>query len=155
MRRKEREISDPRIIDEIIARCEVCHVALADGEMPYIVAMNFGYSRGNPSVIYFHCAPEGRKLDIIGRNNNACFMLDTDHNLESGEKACDFTMKYSSVVGSGTISIAESPGEREKGLNTIMKQYTGRNDYSFNASTMTRTTILKLEISEISGKMVR
>jgi nitroimidazol reductase NimA-like FMN-containing flavoprotein (pyridoxamine 5'-phosphate oxidase superfamily) len=116
--------------------------------------MNFGYKRGNPSILYFHCAPAGRKLEMIERNNNACFQFDTDHNLLSGERACDFTMKYSSIIGFGKISVADTAEERESGLNIIMKQYTGRDDYSFNASTMKRTTILKLEISEMSCKMV-
>ncbi|TFH39085.1 MAG: pyridoxamine 5'-phosphate oxidase family protein [Bacteroidia bacterium] len=154
MRRKEREITDPGVIDKVIGRTNVCHVALADGDMPYIVAMNFGYKRGNPSVLYFHCAPAGRKLDIIERNSNACFQLDTGHNLVEGEKACDFTMKYSSVLGFGTIAVVTSTEEREAGLNIIMQQYTGRDDYSFNPSTMSRTTILKLVISEISCKIV-
>lgn len=155
MRRKERENTDQSVTDSVIARSEVCHLALADGNIPYIVAMNFGYKKGNPSQLYFHCAPAGRKLDIIRRNNIACFQFDTDHHLEKGERACDFTMKYSSVVGYGSISIVDSEEEREAGLNIIMKQYTGREGYSFNQATMSRTVILRLEISEISCKIVK
>jgi len=155
MRRKEREIIDPAIIDGIIARSDVCRLALVDGNKPYIVAMNFGFKRGEPPVIYFHCATSGRKMDIIESNNNACFLIDTDHKLVAGDRACDFTMKYSSVAGTGTISVVSSPEERETGLNTIMKHYSGKDDYSFNPETMARTTILKLEISEISCKVVK
>lgn len=154
MRRKEREISDPSVIDDIIKRCDVCRIALVDGDKPYIVAMNFGYLRASPSLIYFHCAPSGRKLDIISRNNKSCFQFDTDHNMVSGERACDFTMKYSSVVGEGKISVVQSPEERDFGLNIIMKQYTGVVGHSFNKKTMERTTILRLEITSMTGKKV-
>jgi hypothetical protein len=152
MRRKEREIADPEAVDAIINRCDVCRIALADGNLPYIVAMNFGYRRGEPSVIYFHCANSGKKLDIISRNNNTCFQFDTDHNMVSGARACDFTMKYSSVVGFGKITVVNSPAEREDGLNIIMKQYTGSDNHTFNPGTMDRTTILRVDISEITGK---
>ncbi len=116
--------------------------------------MNFGYLEGNPSIFYFHCANRGKKIDIIAKNNVVWFELDTDHKLTDGDEACDFSMKYSSVMGSGKIYIVEDDKERKLGLNCLMKQYTGRNDYSFKPSTMKRTTILRLEIETISGKQV-
>lgn len=153
MRRKEREETSLPVIEEIIGSTDVCHIALVDGSEPYIVAMNFGYMGGTPSVIYFHCAPAGRKLDIIKKNNRACFQFDTGHQLVTGEKGCDYTMNYKSVVGSGTITVVSSPRERESGLNCIMNHYTGHDNFSFRATTMERTLILKLEIEEIRCKV--
>ena len=155
MRRKEREITDIATIESIIRRSDTCRVALVDGDEPYLVAMNFGYLNGDKPLVYFHCAPEGRKLDIIRKNNKAAFLFDTDHLLVGGEKACDFTMKYSSVAGKGILSVVTSNEERNLGMNCIMKQYTGNGDYSFSPSTFSRTTILKLEIQEMSGKVVK
>ena len=42
MRRKDREIKDFNEIIEIIRKCDVCRIALHDGDFPYIVPLNFG-----------------------------------------------------------------------------------------------------------------
>ena len=153
MRRKEREITDSEIIADIINRSDVCHVAFSDNNSPYIIAMNFGFIDARPPLVYFHCANEGHKIDVLKRNNKVAFMFDTDHQLVTGARGCDFSMKYSSVAGTGEIYIVESEEEREKGLNSIMKQYSGKSDFIFDPATMTRTTILKLVVFSITGKM--
>ena len=40
MRRADREVTDVDGMIDIIDHCKVCHIALMDGEWPYIVAMN-------------------------------------------------------------------------------------------------------------------
>jgi len=155
MRKKDREISDPELIEDIILRTEVCRVALCDEEQPYMVSMNFGYLAGDSPKLYFHCAREGRKLDIIKKNNRAYFQMDTDHRLIKSDIACDFTMKFSSVAGSGRLYIVESEEERQKGLNILMKQYSGRDDFSFKPGVMNRTHILRLDIESITGKICK
>ena len=154
MRRRDREITGIEEIESIINKTEVCRIALCDGDNPYMVAMNFGYKRGNPSTIHFHCAIKGRKIDIIKKNNKTFFQMDTDHKLERSDEACDFTMKYSSVTGSGKIFLVDTEEERQIGLNILMKQYSGRDDYSFKPGVMKRTMILRLEIDNITGKQV-
>ena len=154
MRRKDRELTNIDEIESIISRADVCRIALANGNFPYIITMNFGYSGGAEKKLYFHCAPEGRKIEMIRKNNFACFELDTDHKIQSGDKACDFTMKYSSVVGWGNIFIISDDKERREGLNAIMYQYTNRKDFDFNTETFQRTIILKLNITEMTGKKI-
>lgn len=154
MRRKDREVNNINDIEKIINSTHVCRVAFCDGEKPYMVAMNFGYQRGNSSCLYFHCALKGRKIDILKKNNNVFFQFDTDHKLVYADEACDFTMKYSSVTGEGKIFIVESEDERESGLNILMKQYSGKNDYSFKPGVMKNTLILRLDIESITGKQV-
>ncbi len=154
MRRKEREIKDISLIEEIISRCDVCRIGLSDKNIPYIVPLNFGYQKGNPSCFYFHCATDGRKIDIIRHNNYVCFELDTDHKITDGDKACDYSMLYSSVMGTGKIFIVDNENERQSGLNCLMQHYTGKDDFSFKTSTMLKTTILRLDIDSVSGKQV-
>jgi len=153
MRRKERQITEINEIESIIQKADVCRIALADGTNPYLVTMNFGYAGGSEKRIFFHCASEGRKLDIIRKNNYACFEFDIGHNLYTGEKACDFGMNYESVVGWGNISIVTSRSEKITGLNQIMSHYTGKNDYSYDDdSILDRMLILRLDISTMTGK---
>lgn len=152
MRRKDREIKAKIDIESIIIKADVCRLALVDGNIPYIVAMNFGYKPGNPDCLYFHCAPEGRKIDIIRRNNFVCFQMDIDHELVLANKACGYSMKFKSVVGYGKMFEVEDKNEKIEALNYIMNQYTGKNNFEYEDKMLNVTKILRLEISEISGK---
>lgn len=42
MRRRDREITDKQEILEVMRKCDVCRIALHDGDYPYIVPLNFG-----------------------------------------------------------------------------------------------------------------
>lgn len=152
MRRKEREITEKELIEEIISSADVCRIAFADGDTPYIVTMNFGYSGGEKQGIYFHCAPEGRKIEMMKKNSHVCFQMDTGHLLTNGARGCDWGMKYKSVVGYGRLSVVENDEKRKEGLNLIMRHYGGSVKYDYDQKIFARTTILYLEITEISAK---
>jgi uncharacterized protein len=152
MRKKEREVTDIHEIEKIISSADVCRIAFADMNTPYIVTMNFGYSGGEKKYLWFHCANEGRKLDLIKKNNWVCFEMDTDHQIVEGSLACDFSMKYSSIVGYGYVTIVDDTEEKKEGLNQIMFHYTGKKDFSFKPEIILKTTILRLEITAMTGK---
>jgi nitroimidazol reductase NimA-like FMN-containing flavoprotein (pyridoxamine 5'-phosphate oxidase superfamily) len=152
MRRKEREISEDEIINDIIGKTDVCRIAFAVENEPYIVTMNFGFVPEGRGILYFHCANEGRKLDMIGRNKYVCFEMDTDHKVKTGEQGCDWSMKFRSVIGYGNISKVEDKEARKRGLDCIMKQYAGEKKFTYDEKVLTRTTILRLDITEMTGK---
>ena len=152
MRRNERETSDIQVIEEIIGKADVCRIAIANSNIPYIVAMNFGYKGIPEKILYFHCANEGRKLEMIRQNNYVCFEMDTDHQIYNGIKGCDWGMKYSSVVGYGNISIVTENEAKKTGLNYIMSHYGGEGEYFYDEKVLERTIILRLDIKEMTGK---
>jgi len=154
MRRKEREITAIDEIEAIIGRCDVCRIAFTDENTPYIVTMNFGYSGGVQKKLFFHSAREGRKIDIIRKNNHVCFEMDTDHDLTSGMEACDFSMKYSSVVGWGDIFIISDDKEKREGFDSIMKHYTSGTEFTYKEDVFDKTMVLKLEIKTMTGKKI-
>jgi nitroimidazol reductase NimA-like FMN-containing flavoprotein (pyridoxamine 5'-phosphate oxidase superfamily) len=155
MRRKEREISDIPEIESIMMSSDVCRIAFADANAPYIVTMNFGYCGIDSRRLYFHCAPEGRKIDMMKKNNFVCFEMDTDHYLKTGKMACDYGMGYRSVVGYGYISIVNDEEERVRALDHIMSHYSGNKKFTYKPETLERTMVLRLDISEISGKQCK
>lgn len=152
MRRKERQIVNIINIESIIVKCDVCRIAFADYNTPYIVTMNFGYLAGEKSFLYFHCAPEGRKIDLIARNNYVCFEMDTDHMLYTAEKGCDWGMNYSSIVGYGRISIVSDTEEKQKGLDCIMEHYSGKKGFIYDEKIMSKTAVLRIDIEELTCK---
>ena len=85
MRRHDSAVTEITDIESIISCSDVCRIAFADNDIPYIVTMNFGYTGGENPCLYFHCAPEGRKIELIGKNNYVCFEMDTD---QIGRASC-------------------------------------------------------------------
>jgi len=148
MRRNDREIKDIKEINGIIRRCRVCRLAMCDDGQPYIVPLNFGY---DGRFLYFHAAPEGRKIDIIKRNNRVGFEFDILHDIVTAEQACKWGAKYESVMGSGTAEIVDDLEAKKEALQLIMRQY-GNGTWDFKEEILKKTLVLRVRILEISGK---
>jgi nitroimidazol reductase NimA-like FMN-containing flavoprotein (pyridoxamine 5'-phosphate oxidase superfamily) len=149
MRRTDKEITDPQMIDAIMREAVVCRVAFCEDGVPYIVPMNFGFDK---DAIYFHSAPEGRKIEIIKKHNKVCFEVDARTELVPGDKPCTWSMRYFCVIGFGDIAILTGLQEKRHGLNVIMGKYEGRANYPFTASELKDMVILKLHIASMTGK---
>jgi nitroimidazol reductase NimA-like FMN-containing flavoprotein (pyridoxamine 5'-phosphate oxidase superfamily) len=152
MRRSDRGVSDFSQIEEIIRNAEVCRIALANDNIPYIVTMNFGYVANPDRKLYFHCASQGRKLEMLRSNNYVCFQMDTNHQLIKGPKSCDWGMNYSSILGYGNIFVVTEKEEKIAGLNSIMAHYGKVEDNNYGENVFEQTTVLRLDILEMTGK---
>jgi uncharacterized protein len=155
MRRIDREITDTAAKAAILQDADTCHLALIDGDKPYIVALNYGAvwkDNGSRLEIYFHCAKQGRKLDIIRHRDKAAFFIDTGHELVRGESDCNWGMKYRSVAGEGTVSIVRDDAEKKAGLDSIMAHYSGRKEFSYSEKVFDHTEVLKLTVTVLTGK---
>ncbi len=152
MRRKDREIIDINEILSIVRKCDTCRIALFDKEYPYIVPMSFGCNYDTGSLeLYFHCALEGLKLDLIKSNNHAAFEMDCSHKLVTGESACEYTMEFESVCGQGLIEILKAEEKRDA-LTFLMKQYSDADSFQFQDKVLEKMTIFKLNVQSITGK---
>lgn len=148
MRRDEREISESSAIESIIQRSTVCRLALCSGNRPYIIPLCFGYQ---DNTFYFHSALEGKKIDIIKENNNVCFELDIDNQIMEGAGACDWTMKYRSVIGFGKASLLEKPDLKRQAFAIIMKHYS-KKSFAYKNTDIDKIIIIKVDIIEMTGK---
>ncbi|HEX3019997.1 MAG TPA: pyridoxamine 5'-phosphate oxidase family protein [Chitinispirillaceae bacterium] len=153
MRRKDRELCTAVEIDDVLRCGKIAQVAFIDNNQPYIVTMNYGYvNNENKIKIYFHSANEGRKIDCINNNPDVCFTIAICDPFVAGEIACNYGMKYRSVVGYGKIRIVDDMDERIAGLNLLMKQYTGKCNWEYDNEMLKRTTVTCIEVESISGK---
>ncbi len=148
MRRTEREIRDRAVIDDIIRRCPVCRLGLVDGVEPYIVPLSFGY---DGQAFYFHCAPQGRKLELIRRQPRVCFELDIMEGLNRAEQACHWGVRYQSVMGTGTACIVEDAEGKRQALAAVMAHY-AEAAFSFPDAAVARTAAIRVTIETITGK---
>jgi nitroimidazol reductase NimA-like FMN-containing flavoprotein (pyridoxamine 5'-phosphate oxidase superfamily) len=151
MRRNDREIKDREEIFEIVEKADVCRLALCRDNVPYIVAMNYGFDHCEPAL-YFHCAAEGKKLDIMAENSNVCFQMDIDHELIKGEQSCHWGMNYRSVVGMGKAQLITDKNEKIKGLDLIMEHYSAKGPFSYQEQYLNAMKMFKVTIDELTGK---
>lgn len=148
MRRTEKEIRSRMEIDSIIRRSQVCRLGLSDQGSPYVVPLCFGY---DGRALYFHCAREGRKLEILRRNDKVCFEFDIVEGMVEANPSCDWGIRYQSVIGFGRATEVVNAADKEHALALIMAQYSKR-AFSFPPEAVNRTSIVKIEIENLTGK---
>lgn len=151
MRKKQYEISDPAILELILSRSEVCRVAMMDSDKPYIVPLNYGY---RDKTIYFHSANEGKKIELLKTNNKVCFEIELFSEIVKNEIPCDWSSKYRSVIGYGTVEFVTDPEGKIEALDIIMSHYGKETINTYKDSLLERVLIMKLNIEEISGKQL-
>jgi nitroimidazol reductase NimA-like FMN-containing flavoprotein (pyridoxamine 5'-phosphate oxidase superfamily) len=153
MRRTDRELKSKEELINVLNDGKIIQIAFIDGNEPYLVTLNYGYSWDDGKIkFYFHSAPEGRKINCIKNSPRVCFSISICDPFVQGVKACNYGMKYRSVVGYGQMIIVENNEERVRGLNLLMKQYTGKDNWIYDADIMKKTMVSCLEVEKISGK---
>ena len=149
MRREDKQIINRSEIDEIIKKSDVCRLAFAKDNIPYIVPVSFGY---NGKSIFIHTAKAGKKIEFIQENNLVCFEFDTDvKTIGDGEIPCKWTSAYRSVIGYGSLIELIDHEEKVSAINQIMLHYSGK-EWDFNDNMLKNVKLWKIEIDDISGK---
>jgi nitroimidazol reductase NimA-like FMN-containing flavoprotein (pyridoxamine 5'-phosphate oxidase superfamily) len=148
MRRHEQEITSLSEIEAIIQKAKTCRLSFCDEDRPYIIPVCYGYEEGS---LYFHCASEGLKLDIIKKNQNVCFQMDADVQFLESTSACSWSLHYKSVVGRGKASVLKGQKEKLKALQVIMHHYSSQ-DHDIENERLDSVTLVKIKILELTGK---
>jgi len=150
--RREREITDPAKILEILDKGMIVHVAMVDGDEPYVVPMNYGYTMEDGKLtLYLHGARWGRKLDVMRANPKVFFSIECDVHPFEGDIACRYGTAYASIMGRGMAEITEDVEEKKKGLSVIMKTQTGK-DFTFDDKMVSIVSVIKIDVSGYTAK---
>ncbi|HOH99161.1 MAG TPA: pyridoxamine 5'-phosphate oxidase family protein [Bacteroidales bacterium] len=150
---RARTVTLKQAMDEIIRKCQYCHVSMVDGEgKPYGLPFNFGY---DGEYIYLHSAPEGKKISILSQHPAVCVAFSTDHVLyhQSEKVACSYGMKYRSVLAYGEVEFIDNDDDKIPALNHIMRQYTGKADYSYNLPAVRNVKVYRVRISNMEARV--
>jgi nitroimidazol reductase NimA-like FMN-containing flavoprotein (pyridoxamine 5'-phosphate oxidase superfamily) len=117
--------------------------------------MNFGIEVLDHSIeLYFHCAKEGKKLDLMKANPHVAFEMDCSHHLLLGNSDCASTMEYESICGNGSIEFLPD-SQKIHALTQLMKQYVKKDSYHFEEKDMQYATVFKIVVNEIHGKRLK
>ena len=151
MRRKDREVTDQKEIFDILNRCDTVRIAMQGEKYPYVVPVSFGAEMqdGKP-VIYFHCARQGLKVDLLKENPAVCVEGDIFLKIEPTDHG--ITTRYESVIGFGESRFLTDPEEILHGLKVLTEHY-GYYDYSLESCRSLQYVFVgKIVLDEITGK---
>ena len=148
MRRRDKEVTDKKAIEDIILNAVVCKLAMCDGHHPYIVPLCFGFK---DNTLYFHSAQEGKKIDMLKKNPNVCFEFDIFTQVIKSAKACKWGMKYRSVIGYGKASFITNDDLKRQAFDIIMNQYEN-GAFTYEDALISSTVIIKVDIESMTGK---
>lgn len=153
MKRPDREVRDINEIEKILTQAQVCRLSLFDGEYPYIIPMCFSYALdGDKLELYFHCAAQGKKIDLIKENNHAAFEIDHLYGIATNSVACGYSANYVCITGIGTVDIINGI-EKITGLNAIVKKYAAdKADNRYSEEMLNNVVVLKLTAEEFCCK---
>jgi len=152
MHKREKEIMDVEVLIDVLKKGQYASVALSEKDKPYIVTMNYGYDE-DKKALYFHCALQGLKLNILSQNPSVCATVMEDN----GYKMDECSHAYRSVVFWGTLEVVKELEEKKYGMEVMFRHletnpdpirernFKSERDYN-------KVNILRLNIEEITGK---
>jgi nitroimidazol reductase NimA-like FMN-containing flavoprotein (pyridoxamine 5'-phosphate oxidase superfamily) len=149
MRRQDKEIKEKEEIEAIIRKANVCRMGLCNGDVPYVVPLNFGYKDG---CFFLHSAKEGKKISIIKENNNVCLEFDIQHQVIEAKTPCNWGVKYLSAICFGKAYLIENYEEKKDALDVILSHYSEDFSYEYSENEVENVAIIKVEIEGMTGK---
>lgn len=117
MRKKSREM-DATWALEVMDKAPYITVSMTDGNgMPYSVPLSLARTDGQ--TFYFHCATEGKKLDILRTNPFVCLSAVSKCKPTVGPKDGSFTLEFKSAIAFGKAEIVTDDTEKRDALRAI------------------------------------
>lgn len=154
LRRKEKAITDPNEMISILKEAEYVTIAMCSGDEPYLVTLSHAYDESQ-GCIYFHCAKEGRKIEILRSNSQIWGQALIDGGYMQG--SCDHLFKTTQF--SGKVTFIKDPKEKEQALR-LMTHKLDKNPEKVIAKLMTAKSLAsvmigRIDISFMTGKKTK
>ncbi len=142
---KKKEVTDLKIIENILKEANWCELAMSDGDQPYIVPLNYGYF---DNALYIHCATQGMKLNVIRKNPKVAFNITLDAKYLEGL----LTMRYRSVNGVGKACIIEDEDGKREALNHLTGHF-GAEPVRHSPESLKTIVMIKVAIESLTCKI--
>lgn len=150
MRKSDREIRDYNEILRLLDECQTIRLALHDEPYPYVVPLSYGWEeRDGKLFVYFHCAKEGKKLDLIEKNGNVCFEADCLAGYKSTGRGV--TADYRSLIAFGKAERVYGE-ELVRGLELLLKHCHIEGYSARECAAMDITAVVRITVDGITGK---
>lgn len=150
--KREREVTDLNQIRAILDKSLVLHLGMVDGDEPYVVPMNYGYTLEDGKLtLYLHGATRGRKLEVLRANPKVFFSMECDVVPFEGPVPCRYGTTYASILGSGEAEIVENVEEKKEAMSILMKTQTSR-DFTFDDRMVSIVSVIRITVRDFTAK---
>ncbi len=149
VRRKDREITDPAELKQVLKTTKYVTIALSMDNEPYLVSLSHGYDEAK-NCLYFHCAPEGKKLVYAKANNKVWGQAVLDYGVTD---ECDYA--YTCVQFFGRLHLIEALSEKQHAIEVLVRQLSDNPEAKLakiKPEKLERTTMGRIDIEYLSGK---
>jgi len=151
LRRKEKAIEDREEMIDVLRKVKYITIAICKDNMPYLVTLSHGYDNKR-NAIYFHCAREGKKIEILKSNNVVWGQALLDKGYVYGK--CDH--RYTTTQFKGTVTFIDNLVEKRHALITMIRQLDPNPEDiikdQITEDSLKRVNIGRIEIKYLSGK---
>ena len=149
MRRFRQALSETECVSLLkTATSGVLALCGAEGQ-PYAVPLSYVYRDG---TLLFHCAAEGRKLELLEQNCRASFCVIAKDQIVPEE----YTTYFQSVIVFGPIHPLESPDAKRAALSALGRKYAPEEPEERLRReierAVSRACVLELSIEQMTGK---
>jgi nitroimidazol reductase NimA-like FMN-containing flavoprotein (pyridoxamine 5'-phosphate oxidase superfamily) len=151
LRRTDKALTDREEIERVLATTRYVSLAMCAEDQPYLVTLNHGYDRQR-NCLYFHCAPKGRKMDMLKANPRVWGMAVEDLGYLDGD--CDHA--YRSVMFGGRVSFLSEEAAKRHALEVMIHQQESDPrrviEEQLTAREVAAVTIGRIDLEFVSGK---
>ena len=154
MRRSDREQSREFAL-ALIDRCTFGVVSISTGEdTPYCLPLSLARV---DNCLYFHCAKQGRKLDLLRKNPRVCVTFVGASEPAHIPETNMYTDFFQSAIATGTAFEVLDDGEKVEALRALCAKLTPQameGDYFDRAvaSSLKATGVWRIEMDGITAK---
>lgn len=151
MRRIDKAMAESEAM-ELLYKCEYGILStIGNDGYPYGVPVNYVCKK---TVIYFHSASIGHKLNNIDGNNKVSFCVVGDTEVIP-EK---FSTKYESVIIFGNAKVVTNDSEKRAVLLEFINKYAPnymKNGQKYISSDLNKPKVIRIDIEHITGKKAK
>jgi uncharacterized protein len=149
VRRQDREITDPTEMRQILKTTKYVTIAMCNNNQPYLVALSHGYDQ-QKNAVYFHCAPEGKKMEYLKANSAVWGQAVLDFGVT---EECDYA--YTCVHFMGSLVWVLDCAEKQHAVEVLVRQLSTNPDAKLakiKPEKLAKTTFGRIDITYMSGK---
>jgi nitroimidazol reductase NimA-like FMN-containing flavoprotein (pyridoxamine 5'-phosphate oxidase superfamily) len=153
VREPHRGVYDRETIYKILDEGIVCHLGFSGDAQPFVIPTL--YARVG-DAIYFHGSAASRMLRGTAAGVPVCLTVTLTDGLVLARSVFNHSMNYRSVVALGKATLVDVPAEKLDALHAFTEKILpGRwqDARQPNAKELKATSILKLELTEVSAKI--
>lgn len=152
MKLNKNEITDINEIFKILERCTTINLGMYADDYPYVIPMTFGCSIEDEKLcVYFHCAGQGRKWDLLHEDSRVCVEAHIYERVTmSGTD--EITAEFESVVGFGRAELIEEQKEKVRAIKIMLEHYNSSGFPATSCKGLGRVEVYRIVLDRVTGK---